>query len=52
MSPPRDMLRRMVRIPLEAGNDHVERLAHEKDPVRAVLETMNRSRLRQTESWV
>ena len=38
MSPPRDMLRRMVRIPLEAGNDHVERLAHEKDPLRAVLE--------------
>lgn len=28
----------MARIPLEAGDDHVERLAHEKDPLRAVLE--------------
>ncbi len=28
----------MARIPLEPGDDHVERLAHEKDPFRAVLE--------------
>ena len=28
----------MARIPLEAGDDHVQRLAHEKDPLRAVLE--------------
>lgn len=28
----------MDRIPLEPGDDHVQRLAHEKDPLRAVLE--------------
>lgn len=28
----------MASIPLEAGDDHVERLAHEKDALRAVLE--------------
>ncbi|MGI8434604.1 MAG: ATP-binding protein [Nocardioidaceae bacterium] len=28
----------MARIPLEAGDDHVQRLAHENDPLRAVLE--------------
>lgn len=32
------MMRCMSRISLEAGDDHVERLAHEKDPLRAVLE--------------
>ncbi|WP_434966266.1 ATP-binding protein [Janibacter indicus] len=28
----------MPRIQLEAGDDHIERLAHENDPVRAVIE--------------
>lgn len=28
----------MTRIQLEAGDDHIQRLAHERDPVRAVIE--------------
>jgi len=28
----------MAELHLEAGEDHVERLAHENDPVRAVVE--------------